>query len=153
MRSGALWAFGSDLNSYPPLEGQGRLTLSGAKCETGWGDLSTRALFEGRDCHPTPPLISFASTLPLQGRVRRVHHSLRIKLARPARTRRLDVQRTGAFVLALAFRERRTAMPANAHRYFKRLAGRVAALLISRETDDVLGRSYLFFNPCCPPGL
>jgi hypothetical protein len=27
-------------------------------------------LFEGRDCHPTPPLISFASTLPLQGRVK-----------------------------------------------------------------------------------
>jgi hypothetical protein len=43
--------------------------MSAAKCETGWGDLSTRALFETRDCHPTPPLISFASTLPLQGRV------------------------------------------------------------------------------------
>src|ERR1700675_2667300 len=41
-----------------------------ARCETGWGDLSTRALFETRDCHPTPPLISFASTLPLQGRVK-----------------------------------------------------------------------------------
>ena len=38
---------------------------------SGWGDgLPTRALFEGRDGHPTPPLISFASTLPLQGRVR-----------------------------------------------------------------------------------
>src|SRR5258708_36304569 len=48
------------------LEGEGRLTLSAAKSETGWGDLSTRALFEGKDCHPTPPLISFASTLPLQ---------------------------------------------------------------------------------------
>ncbi len=36
--------------------------MSAAKCETGWGDLSTRAAFEGRDCHPTPPLISFAST-------------------------------------------------------------------------------------------
>ena len=35
----------------------GRLTLSAAKCETGWGDsLSTRALFETRDRHPTPPL-------------------------------------------------------------------------------------------------
>ena len=45
--------------------------MSVAKCETGWGDgLSTRALFEARDCHPTPPLISFASTLPLQGRVK-----------------------------------------------------------------------------------
>jgi hypothetical protein len=27
--------------------------------------------FETRDCHPTPPLISFASTLPLQGRVKK----------------------------------------------------------------------------------
>src|SRR3984893_7516290 len=54
---------------HPPLEGEGRLTLSAAKCEPGWGDLSTRALFVTRDCHPTPPLISFASTLPLQGRV------------------------------------------------------------------------------------
>jgi len=56
--------------SYPPLEGEGRLTLSAAKCETGWGDsLSTRALFEARDCHPTPPRVTRASTLPLQGRV------------------------------------------------------------------------------------
>jgi hypothetical protein len=41
------------------------------RCETGWGDLSTRAPFAGRDCHPTPPLFSFASTLPLQGMVRK----------------------------------------------------------------------------------
>src|SRR6266436_6723466 len=54
MRSGALWAFGNDLNSYPPLEGEGRLTLSGAKCETGWGDLSTRALFERERLSPHP---------------------------------------------------------------------------------------------------
>jgi hypothetical protein len=46
-----------------------RPMINSAKCETGWGDLSTRALFEGRNFHPTPPLISFASTLPLQGRV------------------------------------------------------------------------------------
>ena len=40
--------------SYPPLEGEGRLTLSAAKCETGWGDsLSTDAVPEWRD-HPTP---------------------------------------------------------------------------------------------------
>jgi hypothetical protein len=45
--------------------------MSVAKCETGWGDgLSTGALLEWRDYHPTPPLIPFASTLPLQGRVR-----------------------------------------------------------------------------------
>ena len=59
------------MRSYPPLEGEGRLVWSEAKYETGWGDLSARALFEGRDPHPTPPLISFASTLPLQGRVRK----------------------------------------------------------------------------------
>jgi hypothetical protein len=41
-----------------------------SECETGWGDgLSTRALFKARDCHPTPPLLSVASTLPLEGRV------------------------------------------------------------------------------------
>jgi hypothetical protein len=33
-------------------------------------DLSTWALLEWRDLHPTPPLLSVASTLPLQGRVR-----------------------------------------------------------------------------------
>jgi hypothetical protein len=50
--------------------------LSAAKCEPGWGDgPSTRAPFAGRDCHPTPPLISFASTLPLQGRVRKRYHA------------------------------------------------------------------------------
>jgi hypothetical protein len=43
--------------------------MSVAKCETGWGDLSTRAPINGRYCHPTPPLISLASTLPLQGRI------------------------------------------------------------------------------------
>jgi SAM domain (Sterile alpha motif) len=41
--------------------------LSAAKCESGWGDLSTWAPFETTDCHPTPPLISFASTLPSPG--------------------------------------------------------------------------------------
>jgi ribosomal protein RSM22 (predicted rRNA methylase) len=46
--------------------------VSAAKCETGWGDgLSTDALLQWIDCHPTPPLISFASTLPLQGRVKK----------------------------------------------------------------------------------
>src|SRR6266478_8502604 len=52
---------------HPPLEGEGRLAWSAAKCETGWGYLSTRVLFETRDLHPTPPLLSVASTLPLQG--------------------------------------------------------------------------------------
>ena len=36
---------GSVFFAYPPLEGEGRLALSEAKCETGWGDsLSTHAL-------------------------------------------------------------------------------------------------------------
>src|SRR5579872_3683496 len=75
----------------PPLEGEGRLALSqrvgaerrpminSAICETGWGDLSVGTAFEWRDCHPTPPLISFAATLPLQGRVnpRGCHFSIR----------------------------------------------------------------------------
>jgi hypothetical protein len=42
---------------YPPLEGEGRLRLSAAKSEPGWGDLSTQALFERRDFHPTPARI------------------------------------------------------------------------------------------------
>ncbi len=47
--------------------------MSEAKCETGWGESpSTRALFETRDRHPTPPLLSVASTLPLQGRVKKI---------------------------------------------------------------------------------
>ena len=56
--------------SYPPLEGEGRLALSAAKCETGWGGEAT-----GRDLayhhsllrHPTP--LATRATLPLQGRV------------------------------------------------------------------------------------
>ena len=31
--------------------------MSAAKCETGWGEtLSTQALIEWRELHPTPPL-------------------------------------------------------------------------------------------------
>src|ERR1700738_2734130 len=61
---------------HPPLEGEGRFTLSAAKCETGWGDLSTRVLFEGRDCHPTPSrILRCETTLPLQGRVRMTGHA------------------------------------------------------------------------------
>jgi hypothetical protein len=54
----------------PSLGGGGSARI--ARCVTGWGDLSTRALFETRDFHPTPPLIAFASTLPLQGRVSKI---------------------------------------------------------------------------------
>jgi hypothetical protein len=55
------------------LTRRGRVGSHRAKqnARRGWGDsLSTWALYETRDLHPTPPLISFASTLPLQGRVR-----------------------------------------------------------------------------------
>src|SRR6185436_19823258 len=41
-------------SSHPPLEGEGRLTWSAAKCETGWGDLSTRALLDVERPSPHP---------------------------------------------------------------------------------------------------
>jgi hypothetical protein len=45
--------------------------MSAAKCETGWGDLSTRALFEAERPSPHPAReFHSRSTLPLQGRVR-----------------------------------------------------------------------------------
>src|SRR5205814_6607154 len=41
--------------AYPPLKGAGRLALSAAKCETGWGDgLSTRTLSDVE--RPSPHL-------------------------------------------------------------------------------------------------
>src|SRR5438552_1012276 len=46
---------------HPPLEGEGRRRC--AAPEPGWGG-SLR-----EKTHPTPPLASLASTLPLQGRV------------------------------------------------------------------------------------
>src|ERR1700733_15375565 len=39
---------------YPPLEGEGRFACSEAECETGWGDLSTRALFDEERPSPHP---------------------------------------------------------------------------------------------------
>jgi len=57
---------------YPPLQGEGRLASREARCETGWGDsLSPWTPIDPRDYHPTPSLISFAPTLPLQGRVKK----------------------------------------------------------------------------------
>jgi hypothetical protein len=48
------------LLSSPSPGGGGSARMSEAKCVTGWGDPSIRTLSERRDCHPTPPLISFA---------------------------------------------------------------------------------------------
>jgi len=46
--------------------------MSAAKCETGWGEgVSTLALFEWRDCHPTPVRIvlrTLRTDPPPQGR-------------------------------------------------------------------------------------
>jgi hypothetical protein len=44
---------------HPPLEGEGRLTLSAAKCETGWGGETTERDLASHHSllhHPTPPL-------------------------------------------------------------------------------------------------
>ena len=63
--------------------------MSEAKCATGWGDgLSTRALFETRDCHPTPPLISIRVDPPPpgEGKKRRSRtHRLRIQISNSSR--------------------------------------------------------------------
>src|SRR6188474_1171045 len=89
---------GDMLASYPPLEGEGRLACSVAECETGWGDLSTRALFARRDLHPTPPRVTRASTLPLQGRVNEHSHPLH-------RHRNLRAVLDGLIDHAITFRE------------------------------------------------
>jgi hypothetical protein len=38
--------------------GGARVYVSAPNAARGWGDLSTQALFERMDRHPTPPLIS-----------------------------------------------------------------------------------------------
>jgi hypothetical protein len=62
----------------PSPGGGGSARMSVARCETGWGDLSTRVLLDAErpSPHPTPPRASRASTLPLQGRVSFPHNSL-----------------------------------------------------------------------------
>src|SRR4051812_13295334 len=55
----------------PSRGGGGSARMSAANCERGWGAvLSPPTLFARRECPSTPPRIAFASTLPLQGRVR-----------------------------------------------------------------------------------
>jgi hypothetical protein len=64
--------------------------MSEAKCETGWGDLSTRALLDVERPSPHPaahfmsvdPRASFARLGPLQGRVRDGRRHLLANLAR-----------------------------------------------------------------------
>src|ERR1700752_2879240 len=46
--------------SYPPLEGEGRLAWSEAKCETGWGD-SLHCGHRSRGEAFTPPRPEFSS--------------------------------------------------------------------------------------------
>ncbi|GIQ75797.1 hypothetical protein BraRD5C2_42390 [Bradyrhizobium sp. RD5-C2] len=62
---------------YPPLEGEGRLTLSGAKREPGWGEgVSASAPPELRD-HPTPlrmALRSMRNDPPPPGEGESRHH-------------------------------------------------------------------------------
>jgi hypothetical protein len=53
---------------HPPLEGAGRLVLSEAKYETGWGDLSAGTARAERSPHPAALR---ASTRPLEGRVKK----------------------------------------------------------------------------------
>src|SRR6185295_6166766 len=54
---------------HPPLEGEGRLALSAAKCETGWGDLSTPTLLdvERPSPHPAAHCMSVDPPPPGQG--------------------------------------------------------------------------------------
>jgi len=60
--------------------------MSVAKCDAGWGDLSTRVLIVGRDRHPHPVSHSLRSckpTLPLQGRVNTPQLDLRRPIGLP----------------------------------------------------------------------
>jgi hypothetical protein len=81
--------------------------------------------------------------------------SIRVKFALAiAQARGPDIERAGTFVFALAFRHRRTAMPAGTRRKRERSVSGVTARLIAREIDhDILFGRYNFFNHCCPRGL
>src|SRR5260221_37607 len=58
------------------LAGEGRLTLSVAECETGWGDVSNRAPFEGRNFSPASPRISVMEVA--LGQADAQHHARRL---------------------------------------------------------------------------
>src|SRR5580698_10419504 len=58
------------LFSYAPLEGEVRLILSAAKCETGWGGVTpSGALVIVIRSAATPPRLQAQASLPLQRRV------------------------------------------------------------------------------------
>src|SRR3954454_13770848 len=64
-------------SSYPPLEGEGRLTWSAAECETGWGDsLSIRALLDVEGLSPHLGSHFMRTDPPPPGRIRRSHRRL-----------------------------------------------------------------------------
>src|SRR4051812_29159406 len=64
-------------SSYPPLEGEGRLTWSAAECETGWGDsLSIRALLDVERLSPHLGSHFMRTDPPPPGRIRRSHRRL-----------------------------------------------------------------------------
>src|SRR3954449_2720260 len=61
-------------SSYPPLEGEGRLTWSAAECEKRWGDsLSIRALLDVERLSSHLGSHFMRTDPPLQGRIRRSH--------------------------------------------------------------------------------
>jgi len=74
--------------------------MSEAKCETGWGDsLSTYAVSEWRDCHPTPlciPLRSMHNDPPPPGEGKDHTAILRCSTGAP------DVRLSAASMMALA---------------------------------------------------
>src|SRR5438270_3789673 len=70
----------------------------------------------------------------------------------PAQFGGVDVKGTGAFLITLAFRQRRAAIAAEARRDRRHPASNVAARLIAGEIEDVLGWRYDFLNHCCPHG-
>src|SRR5690349_1091043 len=63
--------FAAAMTPSPSPGGGGSACMSAAKCATGWGDVSTRALFDAERPSPHPDCeFHSQSTLPLQGRVK-----------------------------------------------------------------------------------
>src|SRR5205807_9954877 len=62
-----MWSRTRSRSSYPPLEGEGRLTLSEAKCETGWGDSLNWGTALGERLSPHPAAHCIRVDPPPQG--------------------------------------------------------------------------------------